>query len=274
MAILSGLIAAGAAIGGAAISNSGTKAAAQSAQASADQAAQVQRDMYNQSAQTLAPYVQAGLPATQHINALLGLSQPQQQVPTGLNTLADFSQLEQQYPGVNSLAQMYGGQQQRQGGGNVTTTPVTANAAFDAYRGSTGYDFRLKQGIGAVTSGFAGLGTLQSGAARLRLVDYGQGIASQEFGNYLGALGSQQSLGLSAASAQAGVGQNYANSLGNIYQQNGANQANAALVRSQNTVNAIGQVGGILTSQFGGGQQQRPLYYNPVMSNVPNFGNA
>lgn len=130
--------------------------------------------------------------------------------------------------------------------GTVGTT-VNPQSAFDAFRNYTGYDFRLKQGLNAVNSGFAGKGLLQSGAALKSLNDYGQGMASAEFGNYLNALGNQQQMGLSAAQATAGVGSGYANSLGTIAMQSGANQANAALAQGQamgGMVNSLGQIGG------------------------------
>jgi hypothetical protein len=123
------------------------------------------------------------------------------------------------------------------------TAQQAAEDAFARYRGATGYQFRVNQGQDALNSGFGASGTLQSGAALKSLEDYRQGTASAEFGNYLNALGNQQGIGFSAASAQAGVGQNYANSLGNIYQQQGANQANAALVKGQNNAMLANSIG-------------------------------
>lgn len=144
---------------------------------------------------------------------------------------------------------------------------TAANNAFNTYKNSSGYDWRFKQGLNGVTSGFAGGGMLKSGSAMKSLNDYGQGMASQEFGNYLGSLGNQQGFGLSAASALAGVGQNYANSLGSIYQQNGANQASAALVKSQNTANAFGSLAGAAGNIFG--KSGSPAF-SPMMQNNPN----
>lgn len=218
------------AIGGAAISSSGANKAANATQYAADQSAAVQREIYGQNKEMLAPWVLEGAKATPVINGLLGLGDAQQ-----------------------------------------------AQQAFDTYRGSTGYDFRLKQGLNAVTSGYAGGGMLRSGAAMKGLADYGQGMATQEFGNYMGALGNQQSMGLAAAGNLAGVSSGYANSLGSIYQQNGANQANAALVKSQNTANALGGIAGIAGNAFGssggggfnsGGLNAMMTGYNPAASGL------
>jgi hypothetical protein len=92
--------------------------------------------------------------------------------------------------------------------------PSAASAAFDTFRNSTGYDFRVGEGQKAVLSGLGARGYLDSGAAQKALLKYGQGVASDEFGKYYGALTGQQGVGLTAASAQAGVGQNYAGAVG------------------------------------------------------------
>lgn len=248
-AVIGGAIAGVGSVASAAIGSSAASKAAQASENAANQSAAVQRDIYSQNKNALNPYVQAGIPATNQINALLGLGgtagggsdwnaylQSNPDVAQAWNgvdhtqfaTPQDYAQWHYQHYGQNegrALPTVAG-----------TDGTAAANAAFDQYRNSTGYDFRVNQGLNAVNSGYAGRGAIKSGAAMKAINDYGQGMASQEFGNYLNALGNQQSLGMSAGSALAGVGQNYANSLGNIYQQNGSNQANAALIKA----NAIG----------------------------------
>lgn len=132
-----------------------------------------------------------------------------------------------------------------------TATPTTgqtaqqaAEAAFDTFRNSTGYQFRLGQGMDAINSGYAGAGTLQSGAALQAINEYGQNFASNEFANYMNALGAQQSVGAGAASSLAGVGQNYASQVINNNNQNAANQMNAQLSRQNGFANALGVLGG------------------------------
>lgn len=74
-----------------------------------------------------------------------------------------------------------------------------AEAAFDQYRGSTGFQFRLDQGIGAIEGSRAASGILQSGAAAKELQSFGQNIASSEFSNYMRQLRQSESTGLNAA---------------------------------------------------------------------------
>lgn len=122
---------------------------------------------------------------------------------------------------------------------------VNPGQAFDAFRNSTGYNFRLDQGQNALNSGYAGAGLVRSGAALQGLNDYSQNMASAEFNNWLGALEGASNRGLGAASAQAGVGQSYANNVSNLNASNAATQAQLALARSQTTAGAIGALGQI-----------------------------
>lgn len=123
-----------------------------------------------------------------------------------------------------------------------------ASDAFDVFRNSTGYQFRVNEGMDALNSGFAGAGLLRSGAALKALDDYRQGMASQEFGNYMGYLSNQQGVGLGGASALAGVGQNYTNTVTANNNNAGSAVANAALIKGQNNpfAAALGGLGGFL----------------------------
>lgn len=118
------------------------------------------------------------------------------------------------------------------------------NSAFDNFRNSTGYQFRLGEGMNALNSGFAGAGSIKSGAAMKEAMKYGQNFASNEFANYFNMLNGQAGKGLSAASAQAGVSQNLGNNLANIQMQQGENLANAALSKTNPLANGLSMLGG------------------------------
>ncbi|CAB5222559.1 hypothetical protein UFOVP368_16 [uncultured Caudovirales phage] len=119
-----------------------------------------------------------------------------------------------------------------------------ANAGFDIFKNSTGYKFRLGEGLDAVGSAYAGIGGLQSGAAMRGINEYGQNFASNEFGNYLNALGGQQAVGAGAGSALAGVGQNFAGTVIGNNNNNAQNQMQAQLGRQNGFANALGTLGG------------------------------
>lgn len=124
---------------------------------------------------------------------------------------------------------------------------AAAGQAFDAYRGSTGYDFRVQQGEGAINSNAYARGMGNSGATLKALTQYGQGVASQEFGNYLGQLGGVSSTGANARGLVAGVGNNAANTQAQALAANGTNQGNAAIAQGQNMsglLQNLAQIGG------------------------------
>jgi hypothetical protein len=140
-------------------------------------------------------------------------------------------------------------------GGDTTA----ANSAFDAYKGSTEYTSRFNEGQRAVTAALGGKGLLDSGAAQKAILKYGQTFASNEFGNYMGNLQTQQQTGLGAASALAGNGQNYANAVSNNNNiaadiQSRAAMSNAASISGGlfNALSAYGAGQGF-SSSYGGG---------------------
>ncbi len=254
------------------------------------------RDIYGQNQAVLAPYQQRGNAAGSAINALLGLADIQQPQQPAQATYQGFGgspysggvpaspvnltggTIDVGNPRVNALLGEQGQFDMNTGlplnggdygamqlGGQPTMTQPTAqpNAlsqyqqAFDSYRNSTGYQFRLNEGNKAIGANFAARGLNNSGAAVRSAMQYGQNIASGEFGNYMGLLSNQQGVGLSAASAQAGVGQNYVNTVSANNNNAGSAAANAALLRGQANANMWGGIlqgaGNIFGSSFGFG---------------------
>ena len=230
-----------------------SKAAKQAAQVSENNAQlndRTIRDMYAQNSAVLAPWQQSGLQANQMYNALLGIpnqqpAQPMQQAP--MQNALGFDGYS---GGFETMGGDYGymnfGMQQPVQQVQPSITPQTAQNAFDTYRGSTGYNFRMNEGIRAID---AGAPVRNSGATLKARMNYGQNLASDEFGRYLGYLGNQQNLGYGAASAQAGVGQNVSNSLVANNNANASNQGNALLARGNANAqmwNGIGNGFGML----------------------------
>lgn len=158
---------------------------------------------------------------------------------------------------------------------------------FDDYRQSTGYGFRLGEGLNALQTGYAARGALQSGAAMKDVTRYGQNFASNEYqnwrnnvaqygtyadqfanqergygtdqyNNWINLLGSQQNVGLSAVNALAGVNTNTTNQIINSNNQMSAAQSNAALAKGQANSqmyagfgNALGNAAGFFMPGFG-----------------------
>jgi len=270
-------------------------AATDASTAATDRSIALQRDVYNSNSENLSPFMARGNRAGDAINALLGLGGPEPAQlpggarygnPTAATTYAPYG--GNVNPNFYSGQSFYGGEQLPFSGGDffgvggrspgfgfqnqpsraTYQTPSYSAAeapesgqsayerAFDNFKDSTGYRYRVDEGNEAINSGYAARGALRSGAALKALQDRGQNVASNEFGRYLGYLGNQQGVGLSGASALAGVGQGFANNVSNLEGQNAATIGNAAIARANNNNNFIGSVaGGIgtaLGSSFGG----------------------
>jgi hypothetical protein len=268
MGLVTGLALGAAALGAGASAISSNKASKRAAQTSQDTTASnnaLARDIYGQNRQTLSPFVNRGNVAGNQINAMLGLGGSQEMggpAQVGPNAMTQFGgyspagYADAGMPygigdGFVSTGTMDGGMINATGntmGQMPTQIGQTAtqaqNAAFDNFRNSTGYQFRLGEGLDAVGSAYAGIGGLQSGAAMRGITDYGQNFASNEFGNYINALGNQQAVGAGGASALAGVGQNFAGTVIGSNNLNAQNQMNAQLGRQNPLANMLGTVGG------------------------------
>lgn len=261
----------GASVIGGALSGSSQKKAANKAADATVQAAEsnnaLAREIYGKNQAFLSPYMQTGQTAGNYLNAFLGL--PGQSSGTGGQ--ADWGAYLQQNPdvaaGYNQTADksrfttpeqyaqwhygQYGQGEGRQMPTGTVTAPVTqgdAQNAFGSYLKNSDYGFQFATGSNALNSGYAGAGALQSGAAMKGLEQYRQNLQSGYRNEYLGNLGNQQSVGLAAGSALAGVGQNYVNTISGNNNSAANATGNAALVAGQNNpfANALGTLGGAL----------------------------
>lgn len=116
-----------------------------------------------------------------------------------------------------------------------------AQAAFRQFQAGTGYQTTLSDALGSVNSNAYARGMGDSGATARRLQQTAGQVAQGSFGQYANLLGNQQAAGLSGASALAGVGQNYANSVSANNNATATAQGNAAL-------NTAGQINGLLNN--------------------------
>lgn len=85
-------------------------------------------------------------------------------------------------------------------------TPEEQQVAYNALAETPGYQFELNQGIDAIDKSAAARGGLFSGNTMRAVQEYGQGLASTTFGNYLARLGELVRGGQSAAAGQGAAG--------------------------------------------------------------------
>ena len=266
------------AVGAIASSSAQKKAAntaAQTAQNTTDANNALARDIYGQNQQALAPFMQRGNVAGGYLNAMLGIPSTQIGTMGGQQSQPTYQPNQivrygEDYGFSPTQVGMVGGDYRGQvtngrflpqrfsptAQGNMTAsggisiqpqgvTTQNAQDAFKQYIQNSDYGFQFGQGSNAVNSGYAGAGTLQSGAAMRAMEKYRQDLQSGYRNEYMGALGNQQGVGLSGASALAGVSQNFANTMTNNNNAAGNALANAALVKGNNSFgNVLGMIGG------------------------------
>lgn len=102
-----------------------------------------------------------------------------------------------------SLAQLYGINPQT---GAYDPNQAFSDASLAAFQRSPDYQFALQSGVGALENSAAARGMLRSGSTLRGITQFGQDLASQQFGNYRGALGQLASIGSGAAGASGQAG--------------------------------------------------------------------
>lgn len=245
----------GSAIVGAVSSLVGSGMASKSQEDAARNAAQVSQAQYQQNRADLAPYRQVGNAALNAYARAMGLPQagPVSQLPlTGtLNTADDVNALYMEVfgrPADPEGLRYYIGKPIRDVRNEMQQSPEFANKAAsgslpinamapqapaeDRYGGfyeSPGYQFRFDEGSRAVNQNLAARGRFSGGAAGRALTRYGQGVASDEFGNYMNRLAAAANIGQTATNATGQFGLGAANNVSGARLAQGAGRASGYL---------------------------------------------
>ena len=254
---LSAILGAGTALIGASSANKASSAQKQAAQ---DQTA-LQSRIYDETVQRFDPFYNSGLTAQNALAYELGLGAAPTigGSPLSIETITTpGTYTENQFPAEDDQANrnarwaQYGGggsygeptTQYRVGGRTFATLAdaqayananATGGTQYGGYEATPGYQFQLDQGIGAIDASAASRGGLFSGATMQAAQTYGQGLANQNYGEYLNRLTGQATSGQAAAGNQAAAGQNYATGASNAL----ANYGNAAAAGAIGVGNAL-----------------------------------
>lgn len=103
------------------------------------------------------------------------------------------------------------------GKGGLSSLQKLLSGDMSGFYASPDYQFALDQGVKTLDRSAAAHGSLYSGGHSADLMKYGQGLATQNYQNYVHELQSLAGVGQSAADNLGSYGQNYANSLGGAY---------------------------------------------------------
>lgn len=118
---------------------------------------------------------------------------------------------------------------------------------YGGFQTTPGYDFRRQQGIDAIDASAATRGGLMSGKTLQDLTTFGDGLASQEYGNYMQRLAGLTDMGMGAAGMQATAGNNAAAGVSNALANIGNAQAAGAIGQG----NALAGMMNNLSGAFG-----------------------
>lgn len=231
------------------------------------------QQIYGQQRSDQMPYMQSGYQALNALNRLYGLGQVSTDTSTygsGAGALMGLRMTPEKYKNKraiyvdkdgNGFVQAQYGEnkgewvpvgsfpqykmEETQGSTGNTQNPVpTEEDRYGGFYASPGYQFRLDEGTRALDRSAASRGLLLSGAQNKAITRYGQGVASEEFGNYANALRNIAGLGQVSNQSVAGSAGQYAANAGNA-------MANAGMARASGYLGMGNAIGGIANSVAG-----------------------
>jgi hypothetical protein len=170
------------------------------------------------------------------------------------NKALQFQQQQYQQNQQNIQPYLSMGQNATQQIGNLYG-PNGPQGNWQQFLQSPDYQFSFDQGMKALQNSSAAKGGLLGGNFAQGAINYGQGAANQQFGNYYNRLFGQAQLGQNAAAGAGALGNQSANMIGSTYNNVGA-------------ANASGFVGG--ANAINGGVQN--YLFNNAM-NKSSYGN-
>lgn len=223
--------------------------AAKVAQEGAIQNAQVAERMYLQARSDQSPYRYVGNQALNQMARLMGFDpyQPSYSRPSSNGFVTGGYG---GYPGFSWGGWSLPGATPSRGGVNTFSMPsqVSGRGAkpnqtiyqdpeapnpvapdFSQFYVSPDYNFRLDEGIKALDRSAAANGMLLSGAQAKALSRYGQGMASQEYGNYWNRLAAMSGIGQTGTNATQNAGSQFSAQAGNALQDAGDARASGYL---------------------------------------------
>lgn len=121
---------------------------------------------------------------------------------------------------------------------------------FSAFTQSPDYQFALNQGIEGINRGASARGALNSGGTDVDLLKYGQGLASQNYGQLYSRLADLAGMGQASAQGIGGAAVNAQNRIGDA-------QAGGIIGGANATSNLLSGLGGLAGQYYGQGFNNR-----------------
>jgi hypothetical protein len=138
------------------------------------------------------------------------------------------------------------------GQGALTQMQALNSGDFSSFKESPDYQFAFDQGLQGLDRSAAARGSLFSGGHSADLMKFGQGLASQNYGNFYNRLAGLSGTGQTTASGLGGLGANMANSIGQIGMNNANNQRQSIYDQTNAGTNAMKSLVGAFGQWYGG----------------------
>jgi hypothetical protein len=142
----------------------------------------------------------------------------------------------------------------------------------DSIQNSTAYQWRLGQGTQALDRSAAARGGLFNGGHSADLIRFGQGEASQEFGNQWNRLAGLAGVGQTTASNLGSLGANMAGNIGNALGNIGQARQSMYQQQGQNNANLAYGIGGAFNNWYQGQRANNPGGTGWYLGNNPGRG--
>jgi len=215
-----------------AIAQGGSQAGGDMAYGAASQAAQMNQQEAGRARQAASPWNSTGIGALTKVAGLLGLG--------------ELRMSDQSNP--NSFWGIYGDGKAAQ------------DKELAAFQTTPGYQFRVDEGVKALDRSAASRGLLRSGAQAKGITDFGQNIASDEYGNYFNNLLKVAGMGSESTAAVNNTSAGLVSSGGNMLTQGGIARGSAYAAGANALASGIGAgvnnaIGGayLFRNSLGGG---------------------
>jgi hypothetical protein len=122
---------------------------------------------------------------------------------------------------------------------------------YSSFKESPDYQFTLNQGLQGLDRSAAARGSLYSGGHSADVMNYAQGLASQQYSGYYGKLAGLAQSGQNAASNLGSVGTGNAAAIGGYLTDSGRAAANGAYDSANAWGNTAGQLANLAGTYFG-----------------------
>lgn len=235
------------AVGGAAMSADAAGDASRAQTRGSNASIAEQRRQFDLTRSDTAPYRQIGEQSLNRLGQLQGFQ------PFSRTTYGDQTTPAGGTQGIDpSTGMMIGpGGSIQQGAAAAPGGAAPGAPDYSSFFASPDFNFRMDQGTQALERSAAARGGLVSGNTGAALQDFGQGLASEEYGNFYNRLASLAGLGQTGVNTATTAGMNTANNISGALTDAGNARASGVAGQSDAWGNALGQIGGIAYDRWG-----------------------